>query len=67
MGARRGKGAGVGTRPPSPLGKIKNTVFFLKSLRSVQISILEPKNYPRSLRIDQYCEKILGMSVTKSF
>ena len=40
---------------------------YLKSLRSVQISILEPKNYPEVLRIDQYCEKILGMLATKSF
>ena len=39
----------------------------LKSLRSVQISILEPKNTPEVLRTDQYCEKILGMLVTKSF
>ena len=44
------------------IGKVR-----LKSLRSVQISILEPKNYPEVLRIDQYCEKNLDMLATKSF
>ena len=39
----------------------------LRSLRSLQISILEPKITPEVLRIDQYCEKILGMLTTKSF
>ena len=39
----------------------------LKPLRSVQISILERKITPEVLRIDQYCEKILGMLASKSF
>ena len=38
----------------------------LKSLKSVQISILVPKITPEVLRIDQYCEKILVMLTTKS-
>ena len=42
-------------------------VTALKSLRSVQISILEPKNYLEVLRIDHDCERILGMLATKSF
>ena len=41
--------------------------LYLKSLGSVQISILEQKNYPEVLRIDQYCEKFFGMLATKSF
>ena len=47
------------------MGQIQKV--WLKSLRSVQICILEPKNYPQNLRIDQYCKKILGMLATKSF
>ena len=39
----------------------------LKSLRSVQISILKPKKYPQVLRIYQYCEKNLGTLTSKSF
>ena len=39
----------------------------LKSLRSVQFSILESKITPEVLRIDQYCENSLGMLTTKSF
>ena len=41
--------------------------FFLKSLRSVQLSILQPKITPEVLRSDQYCENILGMLAPKSF
>ena len=40
---------------------------FLKLLRSVQISILNRKITPEVLRIDQYCEKILGMLTSKPF
>ena len=47
------------------MNKIK--YLSLKSLRSVEISILEPKNYPEVLRFDQYCEQILAMLATKSF
>ena len=39
----------------------------LKSLRSVQISSLEPKITPEVLRIDQYCEKIVSMLASKLF
>ena len=42
-------------------------LHWLKSLRSVQISILKPKITPEVLRIDQYYEKIWGMLATKSF
>ena len=45
----------------------KKCISSLKSLRSVQISNLEPKNYPEVLRFDWYCEKNLGMLATKSF
>ena len=42
-------------------------IKLLKSLRSVQISILERIITSEVLRIDQYCEKNLGMLATKSF
>ena len=44
-----------------------NTSLCLKSLRSVQIYILNQKITPEVLRFDQYCEKSLGMLATKSF
>ena len=55
-----------------PLGRLNaldrdNEHTKLKSLISVQISILEQKNYPQVLRIDQYCEKKFGMLATKLF
>ena len=42
-------------------------MYSLKSLRSVQISILKPKITPEVLRFDQYCERMFGMLATKSF
>ena len=42
-------------------------IHVLKSLRSVQISIWHRKITAEVLRINQYCEKILGMLATKLF
>ena len=39
------------------MNNILQWINSLKSLRSVQISILEPKNYPQSSKNDQTCEK----------